>query len=280
MRTVYNPVSGSFDLIEDKANKIKYTQGTPADWTTNPQQVAEALDELAARPSGGASVDVETRNTDFTAVNGKTYLTTGAISVQLPAPAPNVYITIKKTDDQVVAIESETLFIRTFTTGQQSWEDQFNSSFETGHLLMSNDDDDLATYDVALGVDSFTLVQGDTYRVEIDYYDLFSPLEIDVETASPTNFSNFETLVDESGTVILTITITNAASTFYIVTNPNADGAANTIKISEYRIYKTSSVGLPVGISGYIEGGNLTYQLTSIRESATLVSDGTDWFRI
>jgi uncharacterized delta-60 repeat protein len=56
MKTVYNPMSGSFDLVEDKANKIKYTQGTPADWTTNPQQVAAALDELAARSSGGGPV--------------------------------------------------------------------------------------------------------------------------------------------------------------------------------------------------------------------------------
>ena len=49
----FNPLSGGFDLVNDKAEEIKYTPTTPADWPVVPADVKEALDELAANAGGG-----------------------------------------------------------------------------------------------------------------------------------------------------------------------------------------------------------------------------------
>lgn len=56
--TVYNPLSGNFDLVVDDAAEVIYTPTTPANWSPAPATTAEALDQLAA--SSGTSGEANT----------------------------------------------------------------------------------------------------------------------------------------------------------------------------------------------------------------------------
>jgi hypothetical protein len=50
------------------------------------------------------SIDLQAESANFTAVGGKTHITTGVITAQLPAPAANLAIRIKKTDNNTVTV--------------------------------------------------------------------------------------------------------------------------------------------------------------------------------
>jgi len=53
---------------------------------------------------GGGGLLVESQSINFTAVHDRTYLTTGALLIQLPPTTNNTSITIKKKDDQIVTL--------------------------------------------------------------------------------------------------------------------------------------------------------------------------------
>jgi len=48
-KLVFNPLSGNFDTVNDKAEEIKYSPSTPADWQTVPADVADGLDYLKSQ---------------------------------------------------------------------------------------------------------------------------------------------------------------------------------------------------------------------------------------
>jgi len=49
MKQVFNPLSGSFDLVEDQSAKIKYTPTVEGDFEAQPTEVKSALDQIASR---------------------------------------------------------------------------------------------------------------------------------------------------------------------------------------------------------------------------------------
>lgn len=55
---VHNDLDGRGTADAHPASAVSFTQTTPSDWTTDPEQVQEALDELAARESGGTATAI------------------------------------------------------------------------------------------------------------------------------------------------------------------------------------------------------------------------------
>jgi hypothetical protein len=98
--------SDPLKLIQwDNDGDLAYVPNDNADWNVVPTGALQAIDELAARTkdleAGGV---IQAKVANFNAANGFIYITTGAISAQLPAPAVGTKIIIKKTDNSTVTI--------------------------------------------------------------------------------------------------------------------------------------------------------------------------------
>lgn len=53
--TIFNPLTGNFDLVVDDAAEVVYSPSISGDWVSTPDDAAEALDSLAANKAGPVS---------------------------------------------------------------------------------------------------------------------------------------------------------------------------------------------------------------------------------